>query len=700
MKKSIFFIIMPLLILLFGVGVWWYVSGVNGQLWMSSLRTITESTHQGANALNIQLEMDFTGLERFWDIIKESDNPQKTLELYQEVEPNVMLYLQGQEMEDHKVDETVSSFVEDSFQERGVLDAHISSITGESVFHIFMRGELIDGTVAYLVKEYRTKEVARQFTLTFYNNTGFSYLVNREGTIAVRPMHRNSNKTVVNLFDLISNEENEEQIVAQFRESVQNQQTGWAKFVYEEKGLVFCYEPLRADSNWLLVSIVPESMITEQATSILKKTMGFAGSAFLVFFAVVAIFYGIKMRENEKHTRELTEAFSAADRANRVKGKFLMDISHDILTPLNAIMGMTVIAQENMDNQAKVKDCLKKIKSAGSHLLSMVNDLLDLSQIEQGKMILKEEPLNLKTLFQEATDLMKGKAQDAHLSLSVEKLMITDERVAGDALRIRQVLLNIIGNAVKYTKEGGHVWLEFEQEEGNDKEGVYVFRCMDTGIGMDTEFMKRMFLPFERAKNTTDSKIAGTGSGLAITKSLLDLMNSEIFAESELGKGSKFTVTFRLKILQDLPEIEASPSEDCSSDQTEELFDYADRRILLVEDNELNMEIMEELLSITKVQIEKACDGQEAVQMVDEHPDGYYDLIFMDIQMPIMDGYEATRRIRKMDRCGIQKLPIYAVSANALANDMQNAADAGMDGHIAKPVDFASLEKVLKQYFG
>ncbi len=233
--------------------------------------------------------------------------------------------------------------------------------------------------------------------------------------------------------------------------------------------------------------------------------------------------------------------------------------------------------------------------------------------------------------------------------------------------------------------------------------GTYQFQCRDTGIGMSEEFLTRIFLPFERNKNTTTSKVAGAGVGLSITKGLLDLMGGEIFIESELEKGSTFTVYFYLELLEDMPQTAKETPQENAAGPSEEIpdsggDDYGDKRILLVEDNELNMEIAEELIGMTGVQIETACDGQVALQMVRDHPCGYYDLIFMDIQMPVMDGYEATRQIRKLDREDARTIPIYAMSANAFAEDVENSIRSGMNGHIAKPIDMDPIEKVMQKH--
>lgn len=510
----------------------------------------------------------------------------------------------------------------------------------------------------------------------------------------VHPNHRNSNKTVFNIFDMVSGQEdNELQAIETFQASVFQLKTGWAKFLYNEEGIVLCYEALGAFSDWLLISIVPEHVLTDQTTGILKKTLAFSGAVVGIILILLLVFYGVKMQENKEHTEELQNALNTADTANRAKGRFMMDMSHDIRTPLNAIIGMTAIAQANLSDPERIEDCLKKIDTSGTHLLSLVNDVLDLSQIDQGKLILKEEHIRLPQLFEETVKLMKRKAQENNLTLELTSVQLMDKVVTGDPLRMQQILFNIISNAIKYTPSGGHISLELTQlEKTSGGRVLYRFRCADTGIGMEPEFLERLFLPFERARNTTESKIAGTGVGLAITKALVEVMEGSISAESTLGKGSIFTVDLPLQIHQEAPEPKSNVKALAEEEQS-----YGDKRVLLVEDNELNMEILAELLDIIGVQMEKAVDGWEAVQMVQENPD-HYDLIFMDIQMPVMDGYEATRRIRSMEG-SVRNIPIYAVSANALAEDVKNALDSGMNGHIAKPVELESIEKVLMKCF-
>ncbi len=688
MKKN-WLLLLGLLVVVLSVGVYGFVTGVSNQLWQASMRTIIESTHQGANALNVQFERDFEDLEQIWRQLAQAEPEarEEMLRYYQAVDPDLRFYqAKRQQGGDKKATGYLSALREE--QLAGLVPSHINSLTGENVFNMFVQGRLADGNLAYLVKEYRTREIANQFTLSFYDQTGFSYLVDQRGNIMVRSEHRNSNKTVYNLFDMVAGPENDPQVLAQFEQSVQQLKTGWARFSYNGTGLVFCYEPLQLDAGWLLVSVVPERMISAQTNSILQKTLIFSGLLLALMLLIVAVFYAIKMHENTLHTNELQQALNEADRANKAKGRFLMDMSHDIRTPLNAIIGMTAVARQNVNNPDKMQDCLRKIEISGLQLISMVSDVLDMSQIEQGTLVLRQEPCNLDKLFAETLELMQPKAQEAGLQLEAEPLQLANPQGVGDALRIRQVLLNIIDNAVKYTPAGGRVHLTLTQPEPpQDDQVMYHFCCQDTGIGMDEDFQQRMFMPFERARNTTDSKIAGTGVGLPISKSLLEVMGGHIEVDSQPGCGTTIQLAFPLLLAQD----EAAPAE---------MATYADKRVLLVEDNELNMEIMEELLGLFEVQIAKAEDGRQAVDLVQANPGGYFDLVLMDIQMPVLDGYQATQQIRALPHADAQTLPIYAVSANALAEDVQNSLASGMNGHIAKPVDLDELEKVLRKCLG
>lgn len=696
-KKKEILITITFLIFMLCAGTLLFIREVSTQLWMNSVRTITECTQQGANSLRIQLETDFQTLEAIGQKFEKADSKQfgELLQFLDVIEPDMMLYRPGNGSirEGKELGKTVSEFLGNTSLTRGVLDTHINNVTSEEVFNIFLKSAFADGQEYFLVREYRTKEAGEQFMFSLYDGTGFSYVANEYGIILVRPSNDFGDKNISNFFEAIPDE--------MFKENVQKHRSGWTKFFYDKQSMICAYEPLMEDFGWFLISIIPEDKITEHANHILTETMILFGVGTIILIIIAVVIYRNKISETQEHARELQVTLRVAEVASKAKERFLMHMSHDIRTPLNAIIGMTAIAQENLEDKSRLEDCLEKIKTSGTHLLSLINDVLDMAQIENGNLILREEPVALSQLFNTVLELMKPLAEKHSLSLESAPIQLKNEVVLGDSIRIRQILLNIIDNAIKYTPSGGHIYLKLIQSENfTENYGTYRFCCTDTGIGMTPEFLDRIFVPFERDKDTTNSKIAGTGVGLSIAKSLLELMGGNIQIESELGKGSTFTVEFYLKIQEELLETtEIGRQEDNPPILEIEQADYSDKRILLVEDNELNMEIAKELLSMTGALIEEAYDGKEAVEIVSKSPEGYYDLIFMDIQMPVMDGYEATRQIRKLDREDIQKMPIFALSANALAEDVERSRQSGMNGHIAKPIDMDEVDKVLKHYF-
>ena len=533
-----------------------------------------------------------------------------------------------------------------------------------------------------------------------------------------------------------------------------------------------------------------------------------------------------KKAEIESH-KALKDAYRAAENASRAKTEFLSNMSHDIRTPMNAIVGLTAIAGANIESQDRVVECLGKITKSSRHLLGLINEVLDMARIESGRMSLAEEDFSLPELVDNLLTLTKPVIDEHHHQLEVHVEHIEHEAVCGDSLRIQQVFVNLMSNAVKYTPDGGNITLTIkEKPNGFSELGCYEFSIKDNGIGMTPEFQKIMFEPFSRADDHRTTKVQGTGLGMAIARNIVNLMNGDIQVESAPNKGTKITVTVYLKLqenekeqekeLLDLPVLVVDDDKTCCESTVATLqeigiagewvltgkeavercaarhktgrdyfavildwrmpeidgiatarkirervgedvtiiiltsFDfseieeearaagvnafmakplfrsrltatlrqftsgkkeenarnyledfakenYAGKRILLVEDNELNREIATEIIGMTGVTIDSAENGKIAVEKVMEAPEKWYDLIFMDIQMPIMNGYEATAAIRAL--AGSRgKVPIIAMTANAFAEDVQLAKNTGMNEHIAKPLDLNKLNDVLKQW--
>lgn len=537
------------------------------------------------------------------------------------------------------------------------------------------------------------------------------------------------------------------------------------------------------------------------------------------------------IRQEEAQRQLLELAVQQAEAANHAKSDFLSNMSHDIRTPMNAILGMTAIAAVHIDDKERVLDALNKITLSGKHLLGLINSVLDMSKIESGKTSLNEEEFNLSTSIESLLALFRSQIAEKNLELKVNIANIKHENVIGDDQRLQQIFVNIMGNAVKFTPEGGKISMCIREKESKiSGRGCYEFVFEDTGIGMDQEFVDKIFEPFTRATDSRTTKIEGTGLGMSIAVNIAHMMGGDIKVESELGKGSKFTVMVYLKInyateedlqnLANLPVLVVDDEEDaCESaceilnsldmraeyvlngdaaveririvhenreqdnfsvvildwkmpgkdgletakeirklmgdeipiiilsaydwtdieqeaaqaginafiekplfksrlthvlkevlglyqkeekkSRLEELknHDYTQKRVLIVEDIDLNLEVLGEILHMLGIPYDSACNGREAVDKVLEQPEGYYDLIFMDIQMPVMNGYEATQKLRE-SREDLKEIPIIAMTADAFADDVRKAAEAGMNGHIAKPIDLGKLEKAIEEWLG
>ena len=402
--------------------------------------------------------------------------------------------------------------------------------------------------------------------------------------------------------------------------------------------------------------------------------------------------------------QRLDEAVEEARRANRAKTVFLSNMSHDIRTPMNGIIGMTAIAASHVDDRERVLDSLRKIGMASKHLLNLINEVLEMSKIESGKVDLKDEPFNLAELVDSLVSMMNPQIEAHRHTLELQVEAIEHKYVLGDSLRLQQVFTNLMGNSVKYTPDGGVLKLAVSEKTcDRPGRGCYEFVFEDNGMGMSEEYVKRIFEPFSRAEDQRVDKIQGTGLGMAITHSIVQMMDGDIQVESRLGKGSRFTVTVYLKLQENGAGDEGTNGTGMDSSGGDESLagieslDFSGRRALLVEDNELNREIAMTILETTGLAVEEAADGEEAVQQVSQHEDGYYDIIFMDVRMPRMNGYDATCAIRAMGLPYCKTVPIVAMTADAFAEDVRAAKNAGMNEHVSKPLNFKHLGMVMRK---
>lgn len=378
------------------------------------------------------------------------------------------------------------------------------------------------------------------------------------------------------------------------------------------------------------------------------------------------------------------------DLSAKAKSDFLARMSHEIRTPMNGIIGMTEIALKDGQTEERRIDCLRKIEYSSEYLLGLINDILDMSKIESGKMRLIEEKCNLMEMIQGLRPLLEAKLNENNIQY-IADIQLKNHWFMADSLRLNQVLVNLLGNALKYSRPDGHVWLTVRETEEEKGFSNLYFQVRDDGIGIAPEKQQLIFRQFEQADNSENARKQGTGLGLAISRRIVRMMDSDIKLESEPGKGSSFSFNVKLQPV--------SGEKTTVTSQPEEIS-FPGKRILVVEDNELNMEIICTILENYGIETEQAVNGEEAVQRMEESVPGYYDMIFMDIMMPEMDGLEATRTIRNLDREDCKKIPIYAMSANAFDEDVKRSLASGMNGHLSKPVNLQVLEKTLQKVLG
>ena len=399
----------------------------------------------------------------------------------------------------------------------------------------------------------------------------------------------------------------------------------------------------------------------------------------------------IEQEKDEKYKAELLIAAKKAEAANEAKTEFLQRMSHDIRTPINGICGFVNMADHYADNMEKQTEYRTKVKEASNLLLELVNDVLDMSKLESGEIVLEEIPFNLSSISREVFVVIEQMAAEQNIQIEWEKKEITHLDFIGSPGYVKRVMMNILSNAVKYNRENGHIYISCMEIPSEQPEMTTMeFVCRDTGIGMSEEFQKCVFEPFAQEHTGSRTKFAGTGLGMAISRKLVEKMDGTITFESEKGVGTTFVIRVPFKI-------------DLDADKREEQKDISEKsikglHILLVEDNDLNAEIATELLTEEGIMIERAENGVACIDMFNKAKQNYYSLILMDIQMPIMNGYEASRRIRELKDGNKSQIPIVAMTANAFEEDKKMALASGMNDHVAKPIDMNVLLPTIMKY--
>lgn len=562
-----------------------------------------------------------------------------------------------------------------------------------------------------LLKEIST--IRKYYTTESYGGHAATYIINRNGTLAYYDADIEDILGVRNVFKALrEGTYSGSKDFATMRQQLNNYGIATASVLLKDNEYYYCLAKM-AEYDMTIMLLVPAEYVAVSTMTMLQSalriqvvfTVLLLGLVLLALISIVRAERSSKMIKIEKETNQklnklrvaAEDALKVAESASKAKSTFLSNMSHDIRTPMNAIIGFATLALDDIRDGKKVEDYLSKILSSSKHLLGLINDILDMSRIESGKVVLEEQETDLVTTLQELQSIMEGQAKERKLKLHVDYSNLRDRHVYCDKTRLNQVMFNLLANAVKFTSEGGSIWLTMSQLEPTyevEDRAIYEIRVKDTGIGMDKAFIKHIFEPFERERTSTVSKIQGTGLGMAITKNIVDMMGGTIEVESQKGVGTEFIIRLELRL-----QAEAGVANEDGTKQhghAEGGTEFAGKRLLLAEDNELNREIACMLLSKYGFVIDTAENGQEAVDLVAASAPDYYDLVLMDIQMPVMDGHEATRKIRSLENKVLAKVPVVAMTANAFDEDRKAAKECGMNGFISKPINMQEVVQALR----
>ena len=604
-----------------------------------------------------------------------------------------------------------------SFEKESALGEHVSdrmqSITDDNRFVIrhFYPIEKNGRVIAMIYTTTNLKELPDSLNIqNIYGGSADIYLVDRNnGDMLMDTLH----EELGNIWDYASYESVRSKTVPQSHNEVMAGQSGYNVFRSAVTGEnSYCYYAPIDDvgsklnggdvTHWSVIVEVPERIVLRHLNEV-KNVCYIVG----IIEIIAVMIYFMWLLENTNATMEkaiLEERLVKAENAEKAKTRFLSSMSHDIRTPMNAIIGFTTLASANAEDTEKVQDYLSKILSSSNHLLSLINEVLDMSRIESGKVEIKETENDLTEIVNDLRNIIISQADAKQIKFSTDISEVRDQDIYCDKLHLNQVLLNLLSNAVKFTPEGGSVSLKIKQLQGAAKgRAIYEIRVKDTGIGMSSEFVKHVFEPFERESTSTVSGIQGTGLGMSIAKNIVDMMGGTIEVFSKQGRGTEYVLTLDFRLQPQKKQDKVKTGEGDAAEETSSKLPVAadhmkGKRLLLVEDNELNREIATEILSAGGFLVETACDGTEAVEIMQNIKPGYFDLILMDVQMPKMNGYDATRAIRAMENPYISSIPIIAMTANAFDEDKELARQNGMDDHLAKPIDMSKFFEVIGKH--
>ncbi len=550
-------------------------------------------------------------------------------------------------------------------------------------------------SIAYVMLAVDIHSINDGFSVDTFGSKDYTYIVNRDGRALFIPEGADSRFRAYNIVNALEDVEFiHGGTVEDFRAVVGSLDS--AVMELRSDGVdyfVSCHSV--GSEGWNTLMFVPTNVLGDSANHMLRSTRRFfiiMGALLILDFSCLVFYLTDNrnrklMEQKEASNQILKEAAEEARSANQAKSEFLSHMSHDIRTPINGIMGMTEIALKNISDAARVEDCLGKISNSSQHLLSLINDVLDMSRIESGKVTVNAAPMNMSATTDECASIIGGQLLNRDVELILEFGDFTHPHLIGDELHLRQILINILGNAVKFTPDGGKIYFRVKETGSSDDKAHFHFEVEDTGIGMKQECLQHIWEPFAQEDGGNRTNYKGTGLGMAITKKFVDMMGGNITVESRLHEGSKFAIDLSFDI--DQHAMKAAES----SEETD--LHLEGMRVMLVEDNQINTEIAQFMLEDVGITVTCVENGQLALELFQSQAAGSFDVILMDIMMPVMNGLDAAKAIRALDRPDAKTIPIVAMTANAYNEDVRRAREAGMNGHLAKPIDTPRLYHTL-----